>query len=441
MIVMKFGGSSLASADKVRRCVGLVRRELARRPVVVVSAHGRTTNLLIEAARRALDGKVDLSAVERIHADLCRDLGVDFKVAEPLLAQLSAVLHGVSLLKELTPRTLDQVMSFGERMSTRIVASAMEAGGVAAAAVNAYDAGLLTDSNHGHAAPLPGIDDAIGRALCGMALVPVVTGFLGKDKKGDITTLGRSGSDFSASIVGAAIGAEEIQIWTDVNGVMTADPSVDPQARNLPVLSFTEASELAYYGAEVLHPNTLVPAIRKKIPVRVLNTLRPEDEGTVILAEPALGNRIAKSVVYKEDVCLINVTTERLMSAAKVLAAAIGILDARGVGVHLAATSEATVSMVTDRAYGDEELGPALEELGRHGAVAVERDLAILCVVGEEMRGRAGAAGKILTVLGETGVNARMISQSASELNVAVLVDNAAIEPAVKALHRMLLGS
>jgi aspartate kinase len=441
MIVMKFGGSSLASADKVRRCVELVRQELARRPVVVVSAHGRTTDLLVAAARRALEGAVDLGEVEAIHADLCRDLGIDFEVVEPLLAQLSAVLHGVSLLKELTPRTLDQVMSFGERMSTRIVASAMEGGGVAAAAVNAYDAGLRTDSSHGHATPLAGIDGDIARALAGMVIVPVVTGFLGRDAKGDITTLGRSGSDFSASIVGAAIGAEEIQIWTDVNGVMTADPSVDPDARNLPVLSFTEASELAYYGAEVLHPNTLVPAIRKGIPVRVRNTLRPEDQGTVIVAKAAPGNRIAKSVVYKEDVCLVNVTTERLMSAAKVLAAAIGILDARGVGVHLAATSEATVSMVTDRAYTDDELAPALEEIGRHGDVTVERDLAILCVVGEEMRGRAGAAGRILAVLGDAGVNARMISQSASELNVAVLIGNAAITTAVRALHRMLIGS
>lgn len=440
MIVMKFGGSSLATAEKVRRCVALVRREMARRPVVVVSAHDHATDDLLDAARAAAGGKVDLHRIERLHHALVRELELDERVVEPLLGQLAAILHGISLLGELTARTLDAVMSFGERMSTRIVALAMSQEGVPAVACNAYDLGLMTDSNHGRASPLPDIDGRIAMEIGRMTLVPVVTGFLGKDGKGNITTLGRSGSDFSASIIGAAIDAEEVQIWTDVNGVMTADPSVDPSARSLPVLSFTEASELAYYGAEVLHPNTLVPAIRKRIPVRVLNTMNPDDAGTVIVAEPTLTHRIAKSVVYKEDVMLLNVGSARLMSAAKLLSSAIDLLAFHAVSVHMAATSEATISVVTDRSYSDDELEATLLDLRKLGTVDVERGKAIVCVVGEEMRGRPGVAGRILTVVGEAGISARMISQSAAEINVALLIDNSEIERAVKALHRLVVG-
>lgn len=279
MIVMKFGGSSLATAEKVRRSMSLVSKELHRQPAVVVSAIGKTTNFLIEAAQRALGGVVSTTDVERINYGLVDDLGLDREVIEPLVLSLSSLLHGVSLLGELTPRTLDHIMSFGERMSTRIVAAAMAGEGVPAAAVNAFEIGLLTDSEHGSATPKPGIDEKIGEQLRAYKVVPVITGFLGSDEHGNITTLGRSGSDFSASIVGAAVNAEEVQIWTDVNGVMTCDPSIDGTAQSLPRLSFDEASELAYYGAEVLHPNTLIPAIRKGIPVRVLNTMNPEESG------------------------------------------------------------------------------------------------------------------------------------------------------------------
>ena len=438
MIVMKFGGSSLASAEKIRKVTLLVRASLDREPVVVVSALGKTTNALIVAAEKARGGEVAMDAIERFHYDLTEELELDRRLVEPLFYKLAAFLHGVSLLRELTDRTLDQIVSFGERLSTRIVAAALESDGVPAAAVNAFDVGLVTTPRHGGATPLPGIEAELGSKLREFQLVPVVTGFLGRDEHGAITTLGRSGSDFSASIIGAAVDAQEVQIWTDVSGVMTCDPSVDGSARSLPRLSFDEASELAYYGAEVLHPSTLIPAIRQGIPVRVLNTMHPEDAGTLVVTESVVTDRVAKSIVYKEDVDLITITSPRLMSAVQLLSRAFSMLCDRGIGIHMAATSEATVSMVTDRHYDGAVIERALEALGELGAATVEHRKAIICVVGQELRGQVGVLARIFGALSTNGIKAKMVSQSSSEINVAFLVDNEEIEPAVRALHALI---
>lgn len=439
MIVVKFGGSSLSSPEKVLGAVGIVRSSLSRKPVVVVSAHGSTTDRLIECAYAAKGGSISPDVVVDYHYDLTDKLHVERKLIEPLIFRLEAVLHGISLLKELTPRTLDTVMSFGERLSSRIFAATLANNGVSAVSVNSYDIGFLTDSNHGSARPLlPGIEEKIALKLGRYAQTPVVTGYLGKDAKGEITTIGRSGSDYTASIIGAALDAEEIQIWTNVDGIMTADPSIEPAARNLPELSFDEASELAYYGAEVLHPSTLVPAIRKNIPVRVANTQKPADAGTVIYPGSKLTGGLAKSIVYKEDVCLLSLSSPRLLSVTSLMSSALEILAKHRIRTHMATTSEASISLITDRAYTDEELAPALADLDTVAEVSLEKEMAIICVVGEEMRGNAVILGEIFNAIGSERVNARMVSQSASELNIAFLVDNSQIGRAVRALHRLV---
>ena len=439
MIVMKFGGRSIASAEKILRVVDLVTAELDRMPVVVVSAHGKTTNQLVQAARSALGEEVSIGQIEEFHAGIVDALQIDPQLIAPVLRDLGAFLQGVSLIRELTPRTLDHIMSFGERLSVRIVAAALTDKDVPATPVNAYEMGLLTDSRHGAASPLPGINPGISDCLARVAGVPVITGFLGRNSKGDITTLGRSGSDFTASIVGAALAAEEVQIWTDVSGIMTCDPSIDPTAQSLRRLSFDEASELAYYGAEVLHPSTLVPAIHAGIPVRVLNTMRPEDEGTLILPDPIRTDRYAKSIVYKEDVNLITIASPRLMSAVQILSRAFETLTEHEIGVHMATTSEATVSMVTDRNYSGERLETAMTALGKLGEASVEHEKAIICVIGEELRGEVDVLGRIFGRLSERGIKAKMVSQSASEINVAFLVANREIEASVKALHGLIV--
>ncbi len=439
MIVMKFGGSSIATPQRIRRCIDLIRAELENDPVVVVSAHGKTTNELIAAADRAMGGTLDLAPIIGYHGSLLDELGLERALIEPLTEQLHAFLQGVNLIRELTPRTLDHIMSFGERLSTRIIAAALCGEGVPATPVNAYEIGLLTDARHGSASPLPGISDQIAAGIAQSDGLPVVTGFLGRNARGDITTLGRSGSDYTASILGAALGAEEVQIWTDVNGVMTCDPSLDPSAQSLRRLSFDEASELAYYGAEILHPSTLVPAIHAGIPVRVLNTLYPEDEGTLILPEPVRTSRYAKSIVYKEDVNLITIASPRLMSAVQILSKAFDILSLHAIGVHMATTSEATVSMVTDRDYSGTELESAIAALAELGEATVEHGKAIICVIGEELKGQVDVLGRVFGNLTARGIKARMVSQSASEINVAFLVDNTQIEESVKALHALVI--
>jgi aspartate kinase len=441
MIVVKFGGSSLGSAAKILGCIALVREQLEREPVVVVSALGRTTDQLLAAAEQALAGQVELSEVEGFHKAVVAELGIDPRVVEPLLYDLSALLHGVSLIRELTDRTRDLLLSFGERMSTRVVAAAMAGEGVPAVAVNAWDAGLITDSRHGAASPLPAVMERIPQAIGKLDLVPVVTGFLGRDEHGSVTTLGRSGSDYTASIFAAALAADEVQIWTDVDGVMTCDPSLDDRAQGLPVLSFEEASELAYFGAKVLHPSTLVPAIRKGVPVVVRNTSRPRDAGTRVVTEPVLTDRMAKSVVYKEDVALIHLTSPRITAAVNMLSQALDVMAYHRVGIHMANTSEATVSLVTDNGYDESRLDEALRELEDLGRVDVERKKTIVCVVGQELKGKAGVLGRIFGAVSGQGIKAKLVSQSASELNVAFLVDNAEVGPAVRALHELLLDS
>lgn len=439
MIVMKFGGSSIATAAKVRACIALVEAERERSPLVVVSAHGKTTNRLIQAAQAALHGEADVAPVEEVHRELVSELGLQSELIAPLLRELNAFLQGVSLIQELTPRTLDHIMSFGERLSTRIVSAAMTKAGLPASPVNAFEMGLVTDDRHGSASPLPDMHSSIAAYLSNVEGVPVITGFLGRNRRGDITTLGRSGSDFTASIVGAAVAAQEVQIWTDVSGIMTCDPSLDPTAKSLRRLSFDEASELAYYGAEVLHPSTLVPAIHAGIPVRVLNTMHPEDEGTVILPEPVKTDRYAKSIVYKEDVNLITIASPRLMSAVQILSKAFETLTQHEIGVHMATTSEATVSMVTNRNYSGERLEAALEALNELGEAAAEHGKAIICVIGEELKGEVDVLGRVFGSLTERGIKAKMVSQSASEINVAFLVDNTEIESSVRALHSLIV--
>ncbi len=440
MIVMKFGGSSLKDAGRIDTMISIVKAALERRPVVVVSAHGGMTDCLIETADRALAGQVDLTEFRDFHFNLMADLDLDVGLVGPLMDELETILKGVSLIRELTPKTTDHVLSFGERISSVIIAGAMTRAGIAAVPRNAYDLGFITDSNFGEAAPLEGIQAEIAKNIPADGPINVVTGFIAKDKEGNITTIGRNGSDYTASIIGAAIDAEEVQIWTDVDGVMTADPSVDPSAENLPVLSFDEASELAYYGAEVLHTGTLIPAIEKNIPIRVANTLKPGETGTKIVPEPVLSDRIAKSVAYKEDVALISIASPQIMSASRLLSAALAKLSQLDIGVHIAATSVSSVSLVTDGVYNHGRLAAAAEALAELGQVTLEKGKAIVCVVGQELKRRPGVLGKIFSEIGGGGIKARMVAQSASEINVAFLVDNSEIKPAVTALHRVLLA-
>ena len=439
MIVLKFGGSSLGNLRNVNNCLAIIKKALPQKPVVVVSAHGNTTDALLKAAQAALEGRVEVEGIRSFHLTLIDSLRLERSLLDGLLGELETILKGVGLVRDLSPKVRDHILSFGERMSSVIVAAALNAMAVPARAVNSYDIGFVTESSNGAAAPLPGIEEELARSLKSMDRLAVVTGFIGRDREGNITTIGRNGSDYTAAIVGGAVEAQEVQIWTDVDGVMTADPTVDQRARNLPVLSLAEASELSYYGAEVLHTGTLIPAVEKNIPIRVANTNRPENPGTLIQPRSCLTRSLAKAVVYKEDVALINVVSPRLMSASGLLQFALNKLTDLGIGVHIVATSVSSISLVTDGTYPAPLLNKAVSELSKFWSVKLEEGRAIVCVVGEELQRGNQALGRIFTALAQAGIKARMVAQSASEINIAFLVNNSEIEPAVKALHQLLL--
>ena len=280
MIIMKFGGTSLGTAPSIQNVFRIVRDRIDLDPVLVVSAHAGVTNSLAEIARTAPGGDADVSKIEDFHRRLLDGLDLPVDLLDEQLGEMADLVRGMTLVSEASPRVRDLLLSFGERCSMRLVAAYFNQQGMEAQAVDAFEVGLRTDGNFGRARPLAD-DGRIAENMSKIEGVPILTGFLGRGPDGNITTLGRNGSDFSAALFGNALNASEIQIWTDVDGVMTADPRLVESARQIPTMSFGEASELAYYGGKVLHPATILPAMEKSIPVRVLNTNNADNTGTV----------------------------------------------------------------------------------------------------------------------------------------------------------------
>ncbi len=439
MIVMKFGGTSVGTAESIRTACRLVKDRLPRRPVVVVSAHNspscRMTDTLIDCAQQALRGKPDAKRVFDLQRGVCRDLGLDTALVDAQLEEFANLLSGIHMIGEISPRTMDLVMSFGERMSSRVFAEVLaKEFGVETRWETAYNLGLLTDGNFGSAKPDKKCFPRLGENVAGLGGEAVVTtGFLGASPDGHITTLGRGGSDFSATIFGAAVRAEEVEIWTDVDGVMSADPKLVPGAKSIPELSFMEASELAWYGAKVLHPSTMIPAIEHRIPVRVLNTHRPEHPGTVILPQLSdSGAGAAKSIASQKHTDLVTITSARMLGSHGFMARVFEVFGRHQVDIHMIATSEVSISLTTPRG---ERLTEAANELREFAEVTIEQDKALISVVGENMAGVPGVASRVCGALAKAGVNIRMISQGARELNIALLVDGSDMVKAVQALH------
>lgn len=432
MIVMKFGGSSVSDAPRIRAAGEIVRARLVERPVVVVSAFRGVTDELLGLARDAQKGDLSrLEGLRRRHHETADALGVDRALVDPLLAELADLAKGVSLLKELTARTLDHAASFGERLSSRLIAASWAKAGLPARAVDAPDAGLLTDARFGAANPLPEAETAIAAALGGAQDLPVVTGFIGRAPTGDVSTLGRNGSDYTATILGAALGASVIEIWSDTDGVMTADPRLVPTAKPLAELTFEEAGELAYYGGKVLHPHTLVPAVRKGIPVAVRNTFKPAHPGTRIAPRrgPGAGPR---SIAFKRHLSVVTVKSPDMLMGWGFLARIFSAFARHEIVVDMVTTSEVTVSCTVD---DPRRVDLAAQELGADFEVTVESGRAIVCVVGEGLRDTPGLAAEVFTALKDAGVNVLMISQGASKINLALVVADGDVPKAVSALH------
>jgi len=434
MIVMKFGGTSVGSAERIKNLAKIASENIHRNPIIVVSAFNGVTDHLINLAYNALKGDVNLDWIVNRHLKVMDELGISFDIVKEEFKELEVVLKGISYLKELNAKILDLVMSFGERISSKIIAEYLNDTGMNAKQFNAYDIGLITDSNFGNAEVLEQSYEIINKNLSNLRnCIPVITGFIGKDLKGRITTLGRGGSDYTATIIGAAVNAEEVQIWTDVDGVMTADPKVCPNARVIDALTYEEAYELAYFGAKVLHPKTLLPAKRKSIPIRILNSFNPSNKGTYIVANVERKRKVI-AIVSKKNINVINIHTPKMFLAYGYLYKIFEVFNKHKISVDLISTSEVNVSLTFEDKYDVEDLIKDLKEIAD---VELYTSRASISLVGKEINQEPNIAGRAFSVLGEKGINIEMISAGSSKINISFVVNQELADLCVRELHEV----
>jgi aspartate kinase len=460
ILVQKFGGTSVGSAERIARAAELAvgSAEGDRGVVVVTSAMGGVTNQLVAAARRALHGEwsfEERDALLERHDAVARELLADDPtLLEEVRASVARGLDrvdklcfGVSLVQELTARQLDAISGTGEMLAAPLLAAAIRTRGRRAEAVVATEV-LVTDEQFGAAEPL--MEETAARAtarlepLLDAGAIPVVTGFVGATKDGVLTTLGRGGSDYSATILGAALGADEVWIWTDVDGVMTANPADVPEARTLAEISYSEASELAYYGAKVLHHKTIIPVMAAGIPLRILNSFTPERAGTRVSVEGRPAPQGVKAITSIRDVSLVTVSGRGMQGIPGIAARAFGAVAAERANVLMIsqASSENNICLVVrseDAARVVRALRAALEfdiMKGHVEDVTEDDSVAVIAAVGDKMKGVPGIAARVFGALGEAGVNVIAISQGSSELNISLVVDEAQASDAVRVIHR-----
>ena len=443
MIVMKVGGTSVESAAAIERVASIVRARATRHPVVVVSAMGKTTNKLLAIANAAIAGNranyiAQLHDLRDFHSREARlvvplaDRAELDRTLDEHFQELTELVKGLAILGELTPRSIDAISSYGERLSSYIVSLAFAHFGMKTAHVDSRRV-IVTDHRHTQAAPLYAETYArLAKVIPPLAKdkIVVMGGFIGATEDGVTTTLGRGGSDFTASIVGAGIGAEEIQIWTDVDGMLTADPTILPGGHRVKIISFAEAAELAYFGAKVLHPATVIPAVEKNIPVLILNSRRPEVEGTRIVAEAVPCANAVKSIACKRKITLVNIHSTRMLMAHGFLKRIFDVFERLETPVDMVATSEVSVSLTIDN---PQRISEICAELRAFSEVSLEENQAIVCLVGDNIRYTPGVAARVFRAL--ESVNIRMISQGASLLNLSCVVAEADLKRAVTALH------
>jgi aspartate kinase len=452
--LMKFGGTSVADAQCIKRVVDILEQhhkagdELA----VVVSAQRGVTDQLIDIAAQ-LPVAQDATAIAPLIQALSKRHMTTLEGAAPAhiaevgaaiddqLINLQNILFAIFNLRELTPRSKDYIISFGERLLAPILAAAVRERGILSPVIDGCEAGIITTPQHGESTALHESDDRI-KAKIGPMLgkqIPVIMGFMGCTREGILTTLGRSGSDYSASIIGAGIDADEIWIWTDVDGIMTCDPRVINDARVMHSLSYLEVMELSYFGAKVMHPRSIEPAMRKNILVRVKNTFNPLHPGTVIVRNGQRDNRVVKALTYIDKVAAININGAQMIGRPGVAKAIFTILADHEVNVMMISqgSSEANISLIVDESHLSAAVN-ALAVLVKQGIVrevSHNHDVCAVAVVGAGMAGAPGTGGRIFTSLGAAGVNVMMISQGSSEANISFVVSQNDGPRAVRVLH------
>jgi len=446
---MKFGGTSVEDTRAIRNVVGIVKLAVNSQPVVIVSAIAGFTNALLRSVQTAIAGDAR-GASKSLDSEFERHLLIANELLTPegRAAFVSTLGDARSKIRQLhkiiaahpvtSPPLQDEIVAYGEHLSSQLIAAVLTNNDVAARYVDARCC-IKTDEVYGAATPQPETANAVKvelEPLLKAAKVPVLGGFIGSTARGVTTTLGRGGSDYSAAIVGAALEAREIQIWTDVSGVLTADPRVVPNARTIPVLSYQEAAELAYFGAKVLHPKTIQPAVDKGIPVRVCNSRAPREAGTLIVSESEATPQTIKAIAHKNGITTVQVTSARMLGAYGFLRALFEVFDRHHTAVDVVTTSEVSVSLSLDESSALPELVPDLEKLG---TVEIEAHRTIISVVGEGLRNTPGIAARVFSVIQD--INVSMISVGASSVNLTFMVDEPHAIEAITRMHRICFES
>ncbi|XP_010435684.1 PREDICTED: aspartokinase 3, chloroplastic-like [Camelina sativa] len=437
--VMKFGGSSVASAERMKQVAKLILSFPDEKPVVVLSAMAKTTNKLL------MVNKSELSFSNSPMSRTAHELGVDTEVIANHLEGLEQLLKGIAMMKELTLRTRDYLVSFGECMSTRLFAAYLNKIGHKARQYDAFEIGIITTDEFTNADILEATYPAVSKRLLGdwskENAVPIVTGFLGKGWRScAVTTLGRGGSDLTATTIGKALGLREIQVWKDVDGVLTCDPNIYCGAQPVPHLTFDEAAELAYFGAQVLHPLSMRPAREGNIPVRVKNSYNPTAPGTVITRSRDMSKAVLTSIVLKRNVTMLDITSTRMLGQYGFLAKVFSTFEKLGISVDVVATSEVSISLTLDpskfcsRELIQQELDHVVEELEKIAIVNLLQHRSIISLIGNVQRS-SFILEKGFRVLRTNGINVQMISQGASKVNISLIVNDDEAEHCVKALH------
>lgn len=464
-LVMKFGGVAIADGRKIKSVADLVKKVQedanagkTKELVIVTSALFDVTDILHEAAPRIVkEGQVEkvkefVVAFRATHdtaaSDAITDPQVLTRVKSELkerIDELEKALIGVCLVGELTVRSCDYIVSFGERLAAPILAGTLQSIGIDAVHLTGGDVGIITNEDYGNAQLITGTEETIRARLTALLAdnkVPVVCGYIGETEKGIITTTGRGGSDYTATLIGTAIAADEIWLWKETEGIMSADPKIIKDARKIPYVSYREAMELSYFGASVLHPRAIEPVVEKQIPIRVKNLLMPEDEGTLIGKEPEHTTKAAKAITLIESASVINIAGMAVKSISEVAARIFAVLAAEGVDIIMIShgSSERTISVVINSAQQKKALN-ALRNINTEGTVIRDftsnSNVCAMGVVGAGMAGSPGVAGKVFSALGNEGVSVIMISQGSSEYNISFVVKKEDAYRTAQAIHDM----
>ncbi len=436
MIVMKFGGSSVANAERIKHVASIIRAYQDKRPAVVLSAMGDTTDHLLEAADKAVEGVVDVAGVAKLHEDTAAELGINIDTIRALLDELKQLLTGISMLKEVSKRSRDYLVSFGERMSVRMMAAYLENEGIPAQYYDAWDVGFKSDSNYMAAELLDEVWETIPAALNAYKSgadnrIPIVTGFIAKDAKGNITTLGRGGSDLTATMIGAAMRAEEVQTWKDVDGIMTTDPRVVKEAKPVPEVTYEEAQELAMFGAQVLHPRSMVPVRETGTPVRVKNSYNITSPGSIIVEKHTGKVPPVCAITTVKHITLIDIVSSRMLGAAGFLAHIFNNFLKWNISIDVIATSEVSVSLTVNTKA---DLSGLIKDLEQASEVTVRSGKSIVTIICDAAHSSAILASGF-DALADEGINVQMISQGASKVNISMIVDDEEAERTVQILH------